>query len=181
VSAFVKRTPSEYVTVPPARRPLKIFSTDPMLGRTAGNRITIDVAKEGLNKGPAGKLVVVIDYDFGHSRFYPAVDLNYPAILMQAGLDPTESDPRFRQQMVYAVNIRTLENFDGFQYHSSRFPIWRFDCRCRANSCRRNQRGKHEIQTLDARCRNKPIRSIHDPASTRRAGQTLPGIRNSYW
>jgi len=31
---------------------------------------------------------------------------------MQGGLDPTESDPRFHQQMVYAVAKRTLENFD---------------------------------------------------------------------
>src|SRR6266851_9226673 len=83
-----------------------------MLGRTAGNRITIDVANEGLNKGPAGRWVVVIDYDGGHSRFYPPVDLNDPAVLMQGGLDPTESDPRFHQQMVYAVAMRTLENFD---------------------------------------------------------------------
>ena len=58
----MKRTQSEYVTAPPARRPLKIFSTDPMLGRTAGNRITIDIANEGLNPGPLGKRIVVIDY-----------------------------------------------------------------------------------------------------------------------
>jgi hypothetical protein len=83
-----------------------------MLGRTSGNRITIDVANEGLNHGPAGKRVVVVDYDGGHNRFYPPVDLNDPAILMQGGLDPTESDPRFHQQMVYAVAMRTLENFD---------------------------------------------------------------------
>ena len=108
----MKRTQSEYVTAPPARRPLKIFSTDPMLGRTAGNRITIDIANEGLNPGPLGKRIVVIDYDGGHNRFYPPVNLNDPAILMQGGLDPTESDPRFHQQMVYAVAMRTLENFD---------------------------------------------------------------------
>ena len=31
---------------------------------------------------------------------------------MQGGLDPSESDPRFHQQMVYAVAMKTLENFD---------------------------------------------------------------------
>ena len=108
----MKRTQSEYVSAPPARRPLKIFATDPMLGRTAGNRITIDIANEVITPGPAGQRIVVIDFDGGHNRFYPAVDLNDPAILMQAGLDPTESDPRFHQQMVYAVAKRTLENFD---------------------------------------------------------------------
>jgi len=108
----VKRTQSDYVTALPARRPVKIFSTDPMLGRTAGNRIAIDVANEKLGYGPAGARVVVVDYDGGHGRFYPPVNLNDPAILMQGGLDPTESDPRFHQQMVYAVAMRTLENFD---------------------------------------------------------------------
>jgi hypothetical protein len=108
----MKRTESEYVTAKPARRPLKIFATDPMLGRTAGNRITIDVTNESLQPGPQGDRVEVIDYDGGHNRFYPPVNLDVPAILMQGGLDPTESDPRFHQQMVYAVAKRTLENFD---------------------------------------------------------------------
>jgi hypothetical protein len=40
------------------------------------------------------------------------VNLDLPAILMQGGLDPSESDPRFHQQMVYAVALKTLENFD---------------------------------------------------------------------
>jgi hypothetical protein len=108
----MKRAQSEYVTSLPARRPLKIFASDPMLGRTAGNRLTIDVANEFLGAGPVGKRIVVIDYDGGHQRFYPPVNLNDPAILMQGGLDPTESDPRFHQQMVYGVAMRTLENFD---------------------------------------------------------------------
>lgn len=108
----MKRALSEYATAPPSRRPLKIFSTDPMLGRTAGNRISIDIANEPLQPGPVGSRLEVIDYDGGHDRFYPPVDLNDPAILMQGGLDPTESDPRFHQQMVYAVAKRTLENFD---------------------------------------------------------------------
>ena len=51
----MKRTQSEYVTSQPSRRPLKIFASDPMLGRTAGNRLTIDVANENLGAGPTGK------------------------------------------------------------------------------------------------------------------------------
>jgi hypothetical protein len=33
-------------------------------------------------------------------------------IAMQHGLEPSESDPQFHQQMVYAVAMRTLEQFD---------------------------------------------------------------------
>ena len=108
----MKRLESSYVQTQPARRPLKIFASDPMLGRTAGNRITVDIANESLRAGPQGTRIEVIDYDGAHQRFYPPVNLDDPAILMDGGLDPTESDPRFHQQMVYAVAMRTLENFD---------------------------------------------------------------------
>jgi hypothetical protein len=108
----VKRLESRYILAQPPRRPLKIFASDPMLGRTAGNRITVDVTNESLRPGPQGARLEVIDYDGAHQRFYPPVNLDDPAILMGGGLDPTESDPRFHQQMVYAVAMRTIENFD---------------------------------------------------------------------
>jgi hypothetical protein len=95
-----------------ARRPLKIFASDPLQGRTFGNRARIEVDNEVLHPGPVGARLAIIDYD-GHTKsFYTPVDLNHPAILLQGGLDPSEADPRFHQQMVYAVAMRTLENFD---------------------------------------------------------------------
>lgn len=100
------------VQPPAARRPLKIYAFDPMLGRMALNRITIDVKNEPLRRGPAGSRLVVVDYDGANQCFYEPVDLDDPAILMQGGLDPSESDPRFHQQMVYAVAMRVLENFE---------------------------------------------------------------------
>ncbi len=102
------------------RRPLKIFASDPLLGRTYGNRARIDVANENLSPGPVGPRLEVIDYDGARDCFYQSVDLNNPAILMQAGLEPSESDPRFHQQMVYAVAMKTLENFDRALGHTTR-------------------------------------------------------------
>lgn len=97
----------------PVRRPLKISSSsDPMIGTTAPRRISIDVNNEMLKACPAGERLEVIDYDGAHDHFYEPVNLNDDTILMQGGLDPTESDPRFHQQMVYAVASKTLENFD---------------------------------------------------------------------
>lgn len=96
----------------PVRRPLKIFAFDPMLGRAARNRITIDVANEPLAPGPVGSRLEVVDYDASNRLVYPAVDLNDPAVLMASGLDPTEAEPRFHQQMVYAVGSRVIENFE---------------------------------------------------------------------
>lgn len=95
-----------------ARRPLKIFASDPLLGRTFGNRARIDVANETLRPGPVGARLEVIDYDGAQRCYYSPVDLDSPAVLMQGGLEPSESDPRFHQQMVYAVAQKTLENFD---------------------------------------------------------------------
>lgn len=96
----------------PERRPLKIFASDPMAGNTAGNRITINVANDYTGPGPCGERLEVIDFDGAHRCFYPPVDLDDDALLMRSGLDPAESDPRFHQQMVYAVAMYTLENFD---------------------------------------------------------------------
>ena len=95
------------------RRPLKIYAFDPMIGRREGGRITIDIPNEtNLKAGPRGGRISVIDYDGANDVFYSPVDLDDPAILMQNGLNPTESDPRFHQQMVYAVAMKVLENFD---------------------------------------------------------------------
>lgn len=102
------------------RRPLKIFASDPLLGRTYGNRAHIDVANENLVPGPVGPRLEVIDYDGARDCFYQSVDLNNAAVLMQGGLEPSESDPRFHQQMVYAVAMKTLENFDRALGHPTR-------------------------------------------------------------
>ena len=104
---------SFYVDAPPPRRPLKIFAFDPMLGRSASKRISIDIANErDLKVGPCGSRVEVVDYDGTNDCYYAPVDLNDPSILMQGGLDPNESDPRFHQQMVYAVGMKVIENFE---------------------------------------------------------------------
>jgi hypothetical protein len=109
----MKRLRSSYVLSQPARRPLKVFASDPMASRSLERRIILDIPNESpLLHGPRGARLEVVDYDGGHDRFYPPVNLNDPAILIQGGLDPTESDPRFHQQMVYAVASKTLENFD---------------------------------------------------------------------
>lgn len=96
----------------PTTRPLRIFPTDPTRGYSAARTATINIQNEPLESGPVGARLEVIDYD-GHGKvYYDRVNLDDPAILMQGGLAPSESDPRFHQQMVYAVAARTLENFD---------------------------------------------------------------------
>jgi hypothetical protein len=108
------KRPALHIDRPP-RRPLKIFAFDPMFGREPGSRISIDIPNEPepLQPGPQGQRLEVIDYDTAHDRFYAPVNLEDPAILMQGGLDQDESNPRFHQQMVYAVTMKVLENFEA--------------------------------------------------------------------
>jgi hypothetical protein len=97
---------------PPSRRPLKIFAFDPSFRRSAGNLAVVDVVNEAVEPGPSGRLVRVVDYDAANDVYYAPVDLDASEVLMQRGLDPSDSDPRFHQQMVYAVTMKVIENFE---------------------------------------------------------------------
>ena len=99
-------------TVTPAVRPLKIFAIDPQVISREGNRDSIAVEYEPLQPGPVGERIAVVDYDGGNTCYYEAVNLEDPAILMQGGLEQSEANPGFHQQMVYAVAMRTLSHFD---------------------------------------------------------------------
>jgi hypothetical protein len=98
----------------PALRPLKVYALDPSAGNYLNNQMTVTVKWEpGLKPGPLGSRIAVIDYDAANRCYYPPVDLNDPRVLARGGIDPSESDPRFHQQMVYAVAMATVESFDA--------------------------------------------------------------------
>ena len=101
----------------PNTRRLRIFSFDPALAARydlAGMAgVTIEIPWENdLKPGPVGEWVEVIDIDPGSNAAYAPVDLNTPALLATDGLAPSESDPRFHQQMCYAVAMKTIEHFE---------------------------------------------------------------------
>ena len=107
----MKRNQSDYATRDPEKRRLRIYATDPMSGRRAPYRITIEIPNEvDLETGPRGQLVEVYDYDAWNERFYASVNLNERPLLMEAGLPQSESDPRFHQQMVYAVAMKVIDS-----------------------------------------------------------------------
>ncbi|MEA3001926.1 MAG: hypothetical protein QOH81_714 [Sphingomonadales bacterium] len=97
----------------PQWRPLKAFAYDPSRGRRLGNCMSVSIRYEKLSPGPIGDRFAVVDYDGAQKTYYAPVDLDDPAILIQGGLDPSEVDPRFHQQMVYAVASETLERFEA--------------------------------------------------------------------
>ncbi len=108
----------------PAVRPLKTYAFDPSEGRYVGNEMTLNVKYENLLPGPIGRRIAVIDYDGANHVFYKPVDLDDPRILIRGGLGPTESDPRFHQQMVYAVVSETIQRFEAAL---GRHVHWRLD------------------------------------------------------
>ena len=101
----------------PVARCLRVFAFDPLLGtqiETASlNETTLQVRWEnGLLPGPAGEYLEVVDMDPSTGACYAPVDLNQPLPLSQSGLNPSEANPQFHQQMVYAVAMKTIEYFE---------------------------------------------------------------------
>jgi hypothetical protein len=98
----------------PRFRSLKVYALDPSAGNYIGNVMSVKIKWENdLQPGPIGRKVAVVDYDGANKRYYPPVDLDDSRILARGGLDPSESDPRFHQQMVYAVACETIERFEA--------------------------------------------------------------------
>lgn len=112
--------------LPPPHRRLRIFALDPSLSTTletaAINHAVIKVPwEENLQPGPIGEYVEVVDVDPASGCLYSPVDLNHQNVLAQDGLPPSEGNPHFHQQMVYAVAMATIENFE---HALGRVPLW---------------------------------------------------------
>lgn len=102
---------------PPASRRLRVYAFDPTLGmrlETAVlNEAVLKVKWESdLQAGPVGEYLEIIDHDPATGCFYTPVNLNEAHLLAQDGLPPSEGNPRFHQQMVYAVAMTTIAHFE---------------------------------------------------------------------
>ncbi|HWI12685.1 MAG TPA: hypothetical protein VNT02_00445 [Burkholderiales bacterium] len=95
----------------PLYRPLRIYAMDPSASKLEGAIACINVPYEPLEPGPCGRLFRVDNYDAVQAQRYRAVDLDDHAILLSDGRDPSPSDPRFHQQMLYAVCSNVYATF----------------------------------------------------------------------
>ncbi|PKN62085.1 MAG: peptidase S8 [Deltaproteobacteria bacterium HGW-Deltaproteobacteria-15] len=116
--------PEPKVINPPYRR-VRVYAVDPSLStrlETAGiNEATLKIRWEKLEKGPVGEYLEVKDTDDAGKTYLP-VDLDDPRMLAQDGWAPSEGNPQFHQQMVYAVSMKTIEHFE----HALGRPVlWR--------------------------------------------------------
>ena len=108
----------------PSCRRVRVFAFDPSMARhleTAPiNEVTLKIPWEGkasdgtstLGKGPAGEYLEVVDYDPASACFYEPVNLDDQRLLATDGLAPSEGDPKFHQQMVYAVGMNLIDHFE---------------------------------------------------------------------
>lgn len=103
------------VPSPPYRR-LRHFAFDPSLSRRIEtydiNEVVANLPWDELGIGPIDDYLEVVDYDPASQLFYAPVDLNQPFLLAQDGLSPSDSNPQFHQQMVYAVARATIGHFE---------------------------------------------------------------------
>jgi hypothetical protein len=109
---------------PPYRR-IRVYAVDPSfstrLATAAFNEVTLKIRWETLTQdkdknkdkgpGPAGEYLRVEDTDAADHRYEP-VDLDNARLLAQDGWAPSEGNPQFHQQMVYAVAMKTIEHFE---------------------------------------------------------------------
>jgi hypothetical protein len=70
------------------------------------------VTRHPLRPGPVGEYLEVVDVDPASNKVYDPVDLNDKDLLAQDGWPPSEGNPQFHQQMVYAVAMTTIRNFE---------------------------------------------------------------------
>lgn len=106
----------------PIYRPLRIYALDPSGSRCDGTVAVVNVPYEPLRPGPMGALFEVID-DV-HADHQHRFDLDDRAVLLEQGRRPSQSDAKFRQQMVYAVCSTT---YAVFRQALGRDLAWGFD------------------------------------------------------
>lgn len=108
--------PREIQIPAPTRRQLRIFAIDPLasarLDTSMLNIAKVEVPWEELQPGPVGEYLEVVDVDPTSGVAYPPIDLDQRHLLAQAGYAPSEGNPQFHQQAVYAVAMRTIRNFE---------------------------------------------------------------------
>src|SRR5688572_28091965 len=121
--------PAHPAKEPPPTRRLRVFAFDPSITTEMANYDVSEVIvripwerdrwsadgtarEKGLLPGPVGDYLEVTDVDPASERVYDPVDLEDPSLLATDGLAPSEENPQFHQQMVYAVAMATIGHFE---------------------------------------------------------------------
>lgn len=113
--------PAQPAVRAPAHRRLRVYASDPTfstrLDTADTNEVTLKVRWEELPLvgDPPRQLVgeyLAIDTEDATGTSYDSVHLDDPRLLAQDGWAPSEGNPQFHQQMVYAVAMKTIAHFE---------------------------------------------------------------------
>lgn len=100
----------------PVYRYLRGYSLDPgfstRLDTAAINEVVYRIPFEEVEPGPVGEYIEVSDFDPASNCWYEPVDLGDERVASQLGLAPSEGNPQFHQQFVYAVAMKTIRHFE---------------------------------------------------------------------
>lgn len=100
----------------PICRRLRVFAIDPLAAAQMGidfdNEAVLRIPWETLRPGPEGEYIAVVDQSEPGSQRFPGVNLDDPYVLAGDGLTPSDGNPQFHQQMVYAVAMNTISAFE---------------------------------------------------------------------
>lgn len=181
---------AEQFHAPPYRR-LRAYAFDPSLNRQLDtaqvNQATLkvrwehhpDTGKCMLQRGPVGEYLAVVDDDPASGCQYRPVDLNDPHLLATDGLSPSEANPQFHQQMVYAVAMTTIQNFERALGRCALWSphLYRHRGKYRADYVRRLLVYPHALREANAYYspQKKALLFGYFPASARNPGNNLPG------
>jgi hypothetical protein len=175
--------PTRVATTPPYRR-LRVFAFDPLLSSQLDtldiNQVILPVLwEEGLRPGPVGEYLEVVDYDPATGQVNERVDLNHPHLLATDGLPPSEGNPKFHQQMVYAVAMITIRHFEQALGRKAMWAPRRFNKTASGQDefVARLRLYPHALREANAYYSpaEKAILFGYFPASTAAPGRNLPG------
>jgi hypothetical protein len=94
----------------PVYRTLRVYTQDPGVSRFDGAIADLHVPWEPVGPGPTGALFVVRDVYEPTGEVFAPIDLDDRDVIGH-GLQPSTTDPKFAQQMTYAVAMTTYERF----------------------------------------------------------------------
>lgn len=109
--------PRKTKVLPSPPRRLRVYALDPSIAKSLDSVVVNETVlsikwEDGLLPGPVGEYIEVVDVDPASNRLYDPVNLDESKLLAQDGWAPSEGNPEFHQQMVYAVAMKTIASFE---------------------------------------------------------------------
>jgi hypothetical protein len=151
-----------HVLPQPTYRCLRVFAFDPQASSRVDTAIINNAViqlpwekpwEDPVEVGPVNEYLEVIDYDPASDCFYEPVDITHKTLLAQNGLPPSDGNPQFHQQMVFAVAMKTIRAFENAL---GRHVLWMKERTNRNNRSTTGTRSEQDFPNFVRRLRIYP-------------------------